>query len=278
MKIKDTLIVILSDMHSGGSTALAPGKLWRFDTDRNHTPTKKGLEVFDLFMECAEYVKKNRKDKRVIIVHNGDAIEGYHHNTTQVLTPNNKEQREMHEDLMDTFMRAAGFDRRKGDELYYVNGTETHTGLHEKEIAKSLNAVPADNGEPVHETLKLNVNGRVVWFFHHGKKRGGGANEGNALRNYLREIYYHLNNRKQDVPDVCVSSHTHGMSWATFEVRQEDDFIQMHGIITPSWQRKTRYGHTVAPIDVNEIGATFLHISAAGDIRKPHFVFKMFDA
>ena len=277
MKIQDTLLVILSDMHSGGSTALVPGKLWRFDTERNHTPTKVGLEMYKLFMECAAYVKKNRKDKRVIIVHNGDAIEGYHHNTSQVLTPSSVEQAAMHEDLMDDFMREAGFDRRKGDELYYVNGTETHTGQNEKEIAKSLKAIPAENGEPIHETLKLNVNGRKVWFYHHGKKRGGGQNEGNALRNYLREIYYHLTNRKQEIPDVSVSSHTHGMCWATFEVRQADDFIQMHGVITPSWQRKTRFGYKVAPTDVNEIGATFLHISAAGDIRKPHFIFRMFD-
>jgi hypothetical protein len=276
--IKDTLLVVLSDLHSGGSTALTPGKFWRFDTERNHTPGKVELEMFELFKRCAAYVKKQRKDKRVIVVHNGDAIEGYHHNTTQVLTVNFLEQCRIHEDLMDTFLKGAGFDRRKGDALYYVNGTETHTGNFEREIARNMGAVPMGEDREVWDFLDLNVNGKSIWFYHHGKTRGRGPNEGNAIRNYLRDTYYNQKNRGLCVPDVLITSHTHGHTYVPFAVRDGRKFHVMHAIVTPSWQRKTRFGHKVAAADPNEIGATVLYISAAGDIRTPpHFETEIYE-
>src|SRR5688572_1329394 len=127
MKIADTLLVVLSDLHSGGSTALFPNRFWQFE-HTNHTPTKQQQAMFEHFDKCAEHAKQQRKDKRLIVVHDGDAIEGVHHNSLQVLTYNTDEQMELHEDLMDHFLTRAEFDRKRGDKLYYVRGTESHTG------------------------------------------------------------------------------------------------------------------------------------------------------
>jgi hypothetical protein len=187
---KDTLITVLSDTHSGGSTALFPNKQWWFDTERNHTPSLKQVEMFKHFDKCALYARVNSRNRRHILIHNGDAIEGAHHNTIQIVTASESEQAKVHVDLMHFFMKKARFDGRKGDKLYYVKGTETHTLNKEKEIAEKLKAQQSEDGEYIFDHLELNVNGRLLWFLHHGKKRGAGANEGNALRNWMRDIFW----------------------------------------------------------------------------------------
>jgi predicted phosphodiesterase len=267
VKISDTLIVVLSDMHSGGSTALFPNKFWQFKHS-NHTPDEKQKAIYQHFTNCIAYARDNRKNRRLIVVHDGDAVEGIHHNSIQNITFNKDEQAEIHLDLMDTFLRGVKFDQKKGDKLYYVSGTESHTGETEDVIAKDLGA---EDGK-VFDFLSLNVNGRNLWFLHHGKKRGMGANEGNALRNWLRDIYWECKKSESIPPDMIVSGHTHTPSWNTYIARGRDGFHMIHGVICPSWQAKTRFAWKVAPVDRNEIGAVYIDITAGGDIRAPKFL------
>lgn len=274
MKIVDTLIVNLSDMHSGGSTALFPPRTFG-DENQNHTPTPRQLRIYDVFKECMEYAREHRRGKRLIVVHDGDAIEGLHHNSIQVSLNSVKTQGRAHIELMDEFLNVARFDKKRGDLLYYVRGTETHTGDEENKIAADLGAERAGDDLYVWDHLELMVNGRRLWYLHHGKKRGEGANEGNALRNWLRDIFW--NCKKLDIfpPDVVFSGHTHAHTYTPFSGRLADgNFHLIHGIILPSWQEKTRYAWKAAAISKNEIGAAFLDISAPGDIRVPRFVIK----
>jgi predicted phosphodiesterase len=266
---KDALLVILSDLHSGGSTALFPNRFWQFK-HKNHTPTKQQKKIYSHFEQSAGIARQERKGRQLIIVHDGDAIEGYHHMTEQTVTQNKAEQCQVHIDLMDTFMRAAQFG--KGDKLYYVNGTETHTGDHEGSIAKDLGAEKNPRGGYVFDHLKLDINDRSFWFVHHGSKRGKGANEGNALRNFLRDVYWEAMKREQTPPDMIITGHTHTPSWNTYIVRQKSDFFVMHGVISPSWQAKTRYAYKAAPVDVNEIGAVLVKIRADGELSIPKFL------
>lgn len=263
--VSDTLVAILSDMHSGGSTALFPNRFWQF-RHKNHTPTKKQKELFAHFKKCADYAARERKGRRLIVVHDGDAIDGYHHTTEQVVTQNKAEQSEVHIELMDYFLQTARFG--KSDELYYVSGTEVHTGDVEHGIAKDLGA----KGGQVYDHLELNINKKRLWFAHHGKKRGDGANEGNALRNFLRNVYWDHKKRDASPPDYIITGHTHTPTWNTYIVRERDGFREMHGIICPSWQAKTRFGYMVAPVDVNEVGAVFLKIDADGTAHQPKFL------
>jgi predicted phosphodiesterase len=267
---KDTLVTVLSDMHSGGSTALFPNRFWQSTTtEHNHTPTHKQASMYRHFENCMEYAAQNRKGKRLIVVHDGDAIEGVHHNSIQVITQNKSEQAGLHIDLMDTFLQRARFSKKNGDLLYYVSGTETHTGDVEQSIAKDLSAEKNPEGGRIFDHLELNINGRILWFVHHGKGRGKGANEGNELRNWLRDVFWDCMKVKKQPPDVVVTGHTHTPTWNTYVARNVNDFHMIHGVICPSWQMKTRYGYKVAPVERNEIGAAFVEIKADGEIRTP---------
>ncbi len=267
---RDTFIVVLSDMHSGGSTALFPNRFWQFK-HTNHTPTEKQRAMFEHFDKCAKYAGKSRKNKRLIMVHDGDSIEGVHHGSIEAVTFNRDEQCEVHVDLMDHFMKRARFSRKQGDRLFYVSGTESHVGDKEEQIAKDLGAEKSSNDTHVFDHLELEVNGRLIWLLHHGKGRGKGAAEGNSLRNWLRDAHFDCMKLGKRSPDLVISGHTHTPTWNAYIARDKTNFHMMHGIICPSYQMKTRFANKVAPVDVNEIGTVFIEIKADGEIKMPHF-------
>jgi hypothetical protein len=126
-------------MHSGSSNALFVNRLWQ-DENQNHTPNERQKDIYKVFEQCADYARDARKGKRLIVIHNGDAIEGVHHNSLQICVHNKASQAEIHTELMDTFLRRAKFEKKQGDRLFYVRGTETHVEDIEAEIAKDLDA------------------------------------------------------------------------------------------------------------------------------------------
>jgi len=259
----DVLITALSDMHSGGTTALFPNHKmeWGKAKNRNHSPNSKQLKMHDLFIRSAKYAKNNRGGQ-MVIVHNGDAIEGIHHQTIEIVSNVWDDHVDIHETLMNEFMKKSGFAKNKGDKLYYTIGTESHTGEKEEEIARHLNA------DGVFQHVEIEINGRLVWFLHHGPSKGHGANEGNALRNFLRDIYFNCQKHNTRPPDVVFTGHVHTPCYNTFVF----DMHTIHGIICPSFQSKTRYAHRAAPVERNEVGSAFLKITAGGDIRTPYFL------
>jgi hypothetical protein len=265
MKIQDTLIVVLSDTHSGGSTALFPNRYMQFKHS-DHKPSKLQRAMWKHFEKCAQYAREHRQGKRLIVIHNGDAIEGVHHGSLQAVTFIKDEQAEIHIELMDYFLTAADFNRET-DQLFYVSGTEVHVGEKEDRIAKDLGA----NGKRAYDQLELEVNGKMLWIAHHGKKKGAGANEGNALRNFLRDQYLDCKKIDRRPPNILISGHVHTAAWNMYVAREKAGYHVVHGIICPSWQAKTRFVYKAAPMEVNEIGAVFLEIAADGQIGTPHF-------
>lgn len=272
MKIEDTILAVLSDMHTGSSTALFPAKGYRADAqDGNHIlPNPKQKEIHSIFIRFAGEVAKARKGRRLIVVHNGDAIDGNHHGSLQESLFGVKDQAGAHVELMSEFMRRVGFGKR--DALYYVRGTEAHVGDNEQAIAKELGAVRAEHGRHIYEILQLNINGMVHAFAHHGKARGTGQNEGNALRNFLRDI--RSDREKEGLPpiDALWSGHTHGHTWNTHIARTKNGFNQLHGIICPSFQAKTIYALGKVPMAVNSVGGVYARITVDGLMEIPRFV------
>lgn len=193
MPSKNILLITLSDMHSGSSRALFPNRMFPMNQgETNHTPTDIQQKIYDHWIQCAEWVKSKRKGKHVIMVHNGDAIEGIHHNSIQVVSPDWDDHVAIHIDLIETFRKTAGITA--SDQMYYVSGTESHTKNYEETIAAHFDAEPAGEifGKTLrlHHELRLQLHGREIWFTHHGANAGKGANEGNGLRNWLRDIYW----------------------------------------------------------------------------------------
>lgn len=260
---RDTLVIGLSDFHSGGTTSLFPNRFWQ-GQHQNHTPTQKQLDIWKHFETVAEYVRVNGNGKRLIVVHDGDATDGNTYGV-QTITSNMDEQAEIHIELMRHFLKAANFDKSQ-DKLYYVTGTEVHVGDIENSIAEKMGA------DGVYDKLELEVNGKILIFVHHGKKRGAGANEGNGMRNWLRDVHHDYAKEGRRTPDMIISGHTHTPAWNNYVYRKGMDYHMIHGVIVPSWQAKTRFAVKVAPMDINHIGAVCVEIKEYGEIRIPKFL------
>ena len=72
-------------------------------------------------------------------------------------------------------------------------------------------------------------------------------------------------------PDMIVTGHVHKPAYETFSMLEGEQVNVMHGMILPSWQRKTRFAYKVAPSEINKIGMAWFGISAGGNISTPEF-------
>jgi hypothetical protein len=265
-KRKVTLLPI-SDTHSGGSTALFPhynelqNGYWQFKHTR-YTPSGKQCDMAKHFDYCADRILEKRDGNQLVIVSNGDMIDGAHHNTLQLATHNLDEQMDVYIWLMQRFFKRVGFDKSKGDKFYVVSGTETHTAEKEDLIAKELGAEQNPDGGDLFDFLPLDINGKLFWFLHQGAGPGKGANMGNALHNWMRNKYFELMEANERIPDGVIMGHYHVPLYDTYTRNHKT----MHGWILPSFQLKTRFGYKVAAAELERIGIYSIDVSANGEI------------
>jgi len=264
---RDIMRVVMSDMHSGSNYALFLGREWH-GQKTSHIPRSGQKKIRECFEKFCDEVATKRGDKKIELIHNGDAIDGDHHHSGDVCTQSPLEQADIHIELMNEFQRRIGW--RRGDELYYTRGTQTHVNEKEHYIGRELNAVP-DGDFFVWESLELNTNGILSLFVHHGPTRGKGANEGNPMKSWLKNIYYDALNDKRRAPDIIYTGHVHDPTYNTHVYREGMEFKTMHGVILPSWQMKTTYAYKVAPVQKNKIGGVYHDIKADGTITTPQF-------
>jgi len=264
---RDVMRVVVSDMHSGSNYALFLPREWH-GIKTSHVPRSKQIKIRAHFEKFCDEIATRRGDKKIELIHNGDAIDGDHHHSGDVCTQSPLEQADIHIELMIELQRRIGW--RRGDELYYTRGTQVHVNEKETYIGKELNAVP-DGDFFVHDLLELNTNGTLSWFVHHGPGRGKGPNEGNPMRAWLKNIYYDALNDRRRCPDIVYTGHVHDPTYNTHVYREGMNFGTMHGVILPSWQTKTTFAYKVAPVSKNKIGGVYHNIFADGTISTPQF-------
>ena len=253
MKIQDTLLVALGDTHCGSPLGLIRYKQWDLK-GVNATPNEFQKILWNHFDESAKHIKKISKGRRLIIVHNGDAIEGIHHNNRQVMTLYENLHKEIHVDAMDHFLKKSGFNRKRGDELFYVDGTPSHVNESEDAIAKDLKAKKV----PI---LKLNVNGVRFLFIHHGASPGQPKSKGTSLRNKIHGLAIQNSFRGKPIPRYVIYSHKHTKTHSSFE----DEGVLVDGFILPAYQGKTEFAYKVVPDANTDIGMLLFDIKATGD-------------
>jgi len=202
------------------------------------------------------------------LVVDGDAIDGDHHSSLEIVTRQKNEQINIHINLMSYFLGIVNFDRRT-DSLHYVAGTEIHSSDAEHIIGEKLKAKQTPEGHYAWDELRLEINGKRVWFVHHGPSAGKGANQGNSLRNWLRDNFFEALGEGEEPPHFVITGHTHKPYWTTYIGRYKGTYHCCHGMICPSWQQKTRFGHKVAPLQQNKIGMQYFVITDDGIIGEP---------
>ncbi|MBE3139013.1 MAG: hypothetical protein IMZ53_00355 [Thermoplasmata archaeon] len=229
-------IIVISDTHCGCGLGLCPPIVKLDDKGTyHHSPLQ--AKVWEMWQEFwNEWVPMVTKNESYIVVHNGDAIDGIHHNATTQITHNIERQRGIAVSVLEPIINnknCAGY--------YHIRGTEAHVGQsgeHEEELAKTLNAIPDRDGRYARWELWLRLqNKSLIHFTHHVGTTSSAAYEGTAVYKELVEAYNEAGRWGEEPPDCVVRSHRHRQ----FEIRIPTD--KGYGIVfvTPGWQLKTPF-------------------------------------
>lgn len=261
------LFVFVADTHCGSSMGLIKPDPFPLHDGGEYNPSPLQNVIWSVWEAGWSRVAQERKGKKLIIVHVGDASEGLHHQTTQIISSRIEEHEQIHIDCMDWAMQKAKFNSKNGDALYYISGTEEHAGngsRSEENIAKDLDGVVSMNeNRHTWDLIRKEIYGVEFDISHHGGNLGNSImTDTNPLYNRLKIIYSDCLDTKQTIPDVWVRAHIHRYGHALYEGRQK----AMHGFILPCFQASTgyvyrRYNNRRLPLD---IGMVWMNVDKSG--------------
>lgn len=195
-------------------------------------------------------------DDEWVLVVNGDAIEGNHHGTKELVSHDESDHVEIAAELLRPLAE-------KATQTFLVEGTECHTKNHEHALGRLVNATPdPETGRCAWSCLHLRVAGQHVLAHHHigttSRTWLESGEPGRALVNARAEALA----VGAPVPDVVIASHRH--RWSIVQ--------GPHGtaVVTPAWQGVTRYGRKVVPAARLQVGAMVLDWRNVSDGTPPH--------
>lgn len=215
----DPFVLIISDTHIGGFTALAPaefktesGQIVKFDWRQEW--------LHDCFCADVAQIKKRLRGRRLVVVHAGDVVDGRHHENIDAL-PDLQDQEAMAVQILTPL-------RNMADKFFICKGTEVHSGplaQSERRIAKELAA-------KIGYRFSLDTGYGILDVAHHP---GGG------LLKIKNDILENCTALGTPLPRFVVRGHAHtiddsGEKWSNIRV-----------VLAPCWQFKTGHGWRVAP-------------------------------
>ena len=264
-----TVIAFPSDTHCGSTLGLIPPKPFQLHEGGEYLPSKAQRIIWNQWEYNWELIRKERKNSNLIIVHDGDVVEGIHHGTTQINSSRVDEHETIASMCLDFAMQKAKFG--KGDKYYQVAGTEEHAGngsSSEERVAQDFDgAVPVyenqgfgdkKNGRYTWDGLLRTVNGVLFDVAHHGGSVGSMAwTTENGLRNKIKSIYFKCVNRKNPapIPRYWIRAHFHKY----LRVDYYGECGTITGIMLPGFQIKTGYvykkdgGNLVEPAHIGMV-------------------------
>lgn len=213
------------------------------------------LEIWQAWLEFWEIVKgqrsRGRSKKRLIVIINGEVIDGDHHNTSQLITRSEIGQ------LRVAYQATEPIWKLKPDDVYVIRGTEAHSGTN----GQWDEAFAADIGAHSDEQTKtyswwwlpLKVENVLFDIAHHGKSGYQEWTGPNALNTVAVNTVLNYTRTGDPVPALVLRGHVH---------RQWDsgDNYQVRVLLNPSWQLATSHGQRIAPGQILPIGGNIISV------------------
>lgn len=232
-------LVIISDTHVGCKLGLMHPDGAKQDDGGPAMPSHFQRELWRMWCEFHdEWVPEVTHGEPYALIHNGDAIDGVHHNSVTQWT----------HDLEDQVDHAAFILRPYVDraaEYYHIRGTEAHvgkSGQQERRLAELLGAIPNAEGQHARWDLRIRCGAALVHLSHHIGTTGSSAYESTAVYKELVEAYVEAGRWGDEPPDVVVRSHRH----RAFETRIPTTRGNGIAAVTPAWQGKTPFAYRIA--------------------------------
>jgi len=232
MKAKTKIVMMLSDLHIGSTVGLWPEG---FVSNEGYPI---GQNKFQQWLwKCWQDMNKwsttviNGQPFELVI--NGDLVEGIHHRTLQVMSPDVGDQTTA---VLDVLAPLAS----KASKVHIIKGTECHTRNDEVRLGRALDAsLDPSTGQHAWDTLDLEVNGTLFNFAHHITATARPYLEASAHSIALGALTQSRARTNKPIPMVMCRAHRHRHGIWT-------DGNQMSAICG-AWQGLTRHGYKVVP-------------------------------
>ncbi len=234
-KVKN--IIVISDTHCGCQLALLPPKV-KLDNGGTFLQSPLQKKIWSYWENFwYEWVPMVTKGEPYYIIHNGDCVDGVHHNSVTQVTHNMKDQTKIAIDVM-----APHINNKKCVGYYHIRGTEAHVGksaTSEEGVASALGAIPDSIGNHARWEMWLNMQGYLMHFSHHVGTTQSASYESTAVFKELVEAYTEAGRWLQEPPDLVMRSHRHRQ----FEIKIAAKKGYAFSCVTPAWQLKTPFVH-----------------------------------
>lgn len=233
-----TIILIVSDTHVGGSTAITTPKFSQHTGRKDETQiveaSKMQQWLYTCFQELYDHAKqlagirgKTRRN-RLVFIHLGDVIDGVHHGSVQVENEV-EDQQDAACNLLRPIVAAA-------DKSFLTYGTcPSHAG----EAARDEIRIGNELGMRHDWEFSLNIDGAVFDLAHVG--RAGQRDWTSAAAGLASEVAADYVKDGKMPPRYVLRGHVH---------RVDDSGAKLaytRAIVLPSWQLRTAHGHKAAP-------------------------------
>ncbi len=243
-------LVVVSDTHCGCKLALCPPGKFPLDGGGHYVPSDFQLKMWALWREFWDsWVPQVTRGEPYDLVHNGDAIDGVHHNSTTQISHNLEDQVRLAELVIGP---EAAKCKKRGGTYYHIRGTEAHVGQsgeNEERLARNLGAKPNGEGQHARFDLWKRVGPScLVHLLHHIGTTSSAAHEASAVNAELTAEFYEAGRWNREPPDYIVRSHRH----RSIAVEVDSAKGYAAAIVTPAWQLKTPYVWKIPGARVSE--------------------------
>jgi hypothetical protein len=237
-------IVVISDTHFGCKLGLCPPEVI-LDEGGTYHHSSLQAKVWAMWNEFWEdWIPEVTKGEPYILVHNGDVIDGVHHNSVTQISHNIEDQTKIALQVLRPVIASSecyGY--------YHIRGTEAHigsSGQYEEAIARQLHARPQIVGGKRNYArwelwLQFGRGKTLVHFTHHVGQTNSAAYESTAVYKELVEAYNEAGRWADKAPQAVVRSHRHRQ----FEIKIATEKGYSFSVVTPGWQLKTPFVYKI---------------------------------
>lgn len=233
-KIEINNLVVVSDTHCGCGLALCPPE-FQMDDKGPYTYSGFQAKMWEMWQEFwGEWVPEATRGEPFGVVHNGDAIDGVHHNSTTQISHNLTDQGRIAYKVMKPVV-----EQCEG-RYWHIRGTEAHvgkSGCEEEALAEKLGAIPNELGQYARYDLWKQVGDGLVHCLHHIGTTGSRAAETTAPHKELVDAFVEASMWGRHIPNVVVRSHRH--RYVSTEIPTKR--FMARAVVTPAWQGKTPF-------------------------------------
>lgn len=224
MSERTVVLGVYSDIHAGSTIGLCPPEGVSLDDGGAYLPSPEQLWLWDCWkagwLHVQNIVERERRfsddDVDLGLVSNGDATDGNHHKTTQILSGAEGAH-------IKCAVECQRIPKALGPKWWWIiRGTEAHVGKSgglEEGMAVSMDREDAPiqrsrkaDGSPGPWTwweLLLEFHGRLIDFTHHGRMGQRAHTRSSYVRLYAFDVWAERAMRDDRAPDLAIRSHLH---------------------------------------------------------------------